>query len=220
MLLGLQDGSAQSIDWVRRVIDRQTDHLARLIDDLLDVSRITQDKLTLRLERVELARVIDSAVDAMRSQVDAQRHRLTVNVPSGLWLQGDQVRLTQIFSNLLNNAVKYTSPGGTIDVSAMVDGAWVNVAVRDNGVGIPPDQIDRLFEMFFQVDRSIERAHAGLGIGLTLVDRLVRMHGGEVTVHSDGIGRGTGFIVRLPLADKPARPDAPAQPTGRAVRGL
>ena len=141
MLLGLQDGSAQSIDWVRRVIDRQTDHLARLIDDLLDVSRITRDKLTLRLERVELTASIDNAIESLRSQIDAQRHRLTVDVPPGLWLQGDQVRLTQIFSNLLNNAVKYTSAGGAIDVSATVDGAWVSVAVRDNGVGIPSDQI-------------------------------------------------------------------------------
>lgn len=220
MLLGLQDGSAQSIDWVRRVIDRQTDHLARLIDDLLDVSRITRDKLTLRLERVELNRVIENAVEAVRSQMDAQRHRLTVNVPEGLWLQGDQVRLTQIFSNLLNNAVKYTSAGGAIDVTATVNGTWVSVSIRDNGVGIPPDQLEHLFEMFYQVDRSIERAHAGLGIGLTLVQRLVRMHGGEVGVRSEGIGRGSEFAVRLPLADRPARPEPSLQATGRAVRGL
>ncbi len=221
MLLGLQDGSAQSVDWVRRVIDRQTDHLARLIDDLLDVSRLTSDKMTLRLERVELNRVIDNAVDTLRSQIDAQRHRLTVDVPAGLWLQGDQVRLTQVFANLLNNAVKYTSPGGAIEVRAAAEGAWVTVAVRDNGVGIPPDQIGHLFEMFFQVDRSIERAHAGLGIGLTLVERLVRMHGGEVTARSEGIGRGSEFVVRLPLADRPARPESVASPAaGRAVRGL
>jgi PAS domain S-box-containing protein len=220
MLLGLQDGSAQSIDWVRRVIDRQTDHLARLIDDLLDVSRITRDKLTLRLERVELSRVVDNAIEAVRSQIDAQRHRLTVNVPDGLWLQGDQVRLTQIFSNLLNNAVKYTSPGGAIEVTASVDDTWVSVSVRDNGVGIPPDQLGHLFEMFYQVDRTIERAHAGLGIGLTLVQRLVRMHGGEVSVRSEGIGRGSEFTVRLPLADRPARPEPSPQATGRAVRGL
>lgn len=220
MLLGLQDGSQQGIDWVRRVIDRQTDHLARLIDDLLDVSRITRDKLTLRLERVELRRVIDNAVESMRSQIDAQRHRLAVSVPPGLWLQGDQVRLTQIFSNLLNNAVKYTSAGGSIDVTAAAEGAWVNVTVRDNGVGIPPDQLRQVFEMFYQVDRSIERAHAGLGIGLTLVERLVRMHGGEVWVRSEGIGRGSAFTVRLPLADQPARPEGPAPSAGRAVRGL
>jgi PAS domain S-box-containing protein len=221
MLLAVQDGSAQSIDWVRRVIDRQTDHLARLIDDLLDVSRITRDKLTLRLERVELARVIDNAVEAVRSQLDAQRHRLTIEVPEALWLQGDQVRLTQIFSNLLNNAVKYTSPGGSIAVTAVVDGAWVGVSVRDNGVGVPPDQLPYLFEMFYQVDRSIERAHAGLGIGLTLVERLVHLHGGEIVARSEGIGRGSEFTVRMPLADKPARRESPAPPaSGRAVRGL
>ena len=221
MLLGLQDGNAQSVDWIRRVIDRQTDHLARLIDDLLDVSRLTSDKMTLRLERVELDRVVDNAVDAVRSQIDAQRHRLTIDVPAGLWLQGDQVRLTQVFANLLNNAVKYTSPGGAIEVKAAAEGAWVTVSVRDNGVGIPPDQLAHLFEMFFQVDRSIERAHAGLGIGLTLVERLVRMHGGEVTARSEGIGRGSEFVVRLPLADRPARPEAMApQPAGRVVRGL
>ncbi len=220
MLLGLQDGSAQSIDWVRRVIDRQTDHLARLIDDLLDVSRITRDKLTLRLERVELARVIDGAVDTLRSQIDAQRHRLQVEVPPGLWLQGDPIRLTQIFANLLNNAVKYTSAGGSLHVRADANGDAIRVSVRDNGVGIPPDQLSHVFEMFFQVDRSIERAHAGLGIGLTLVDQLVRLHGGQVSAQSDGIGRGSEFVVELPMADQPARPDAPRATAGRVVRGL
>jgi CheY-like chemotaxis protein len=126
-----------------------------------------------------------------------------------------------VFSNLLNNAVKYTSPGGTIDVTAEVDGAWLSVSVRDNGLGIPPSQLPHLFEMFFQVDRSIERAHAGLGIGLTLVERLVKMHGGSIAVKSEGIGRGSEFVVRLPVADRPARPETPAaQPAGRAVRGL
>jgi signal transduction histidine kinase len=220
MLLGLQDGSPQSIDWVRRVIDRQTDHLARLIDDLLDVSRITSDKMTLRLERVELNRVIESAVESVRSQLDAQRHRLSVEVPSGVWLQGDQVRLTQIFSNLLNNAVKYTSAGGSIVVKAEAEGGWVSVTVRDNGVGIPHEQLPHVFEMFYQVDRSIERAHAGLGIGLTLAERLVFMHGGEVAVSSAGIGRGSEFTVRLPLADRPARLEAPPPAAGRTVKGL
>jgi CheY-like chemotaxis protein len=131
------------------------------------------------------------------------------------------VRLTQIVANLLNNAVKYTSAGGLIEIVAAVDRAWVEVTVRDNGVGIPPDQLDHVFEMFYQVDRTIERAHAGLGIGLTLVERLARLHGGEATARSDGIGRGSEFTVRLPLADQPARRDTASQPAGgRAVRGL
>jgi PAS domain S-box-containing protein len=220
MLLGLQDGSPQGIDWIRRVIERQTDHMARLIDDLLDVSRIAGSKLTLRLERVALDRVIDAAVESVRSQIDAQRHQLTVEVPSGLWLQGDQIRLTQIFTNLLANAVKYTSPGGAIRIQAAREDAAVRVSVRDNGIGIPPDQLPQLFEMFYQVDRSIERAHAGLGIGLTLAERLVRMHGGDLRALSDGLGRGAEFQVRLPLADKPAKPEAPAGSISRAVRGL
>ena len=220
MLLALQDGNPQSIDWVRRVIDRQTDHLARLIDDLLDVSRITRGKLSLRLERLELSRIVGAAVDGLRSQVEAQRHQLKVDVPAGVWLQGDQVRLTQVFANLLNNAVKYTSPGGALEIAASMHDGSVSVLVRDNGVGIPSDQLPHIFEMFYQVDRAIERAHAGLGIGLTLVDRLVRLHGGEVLVTSGGIGRGSEFTVRLPIADRPARAESPRAAGGRAIRGL
>ena len=220
MLLALQDGSAQSIDWVRRVIDRQTDQLARLIDDLLDVSRIARDKLTLRVERVELARVIEAAVESLRSQIDAQRHQLKVEVPAGLWVQGDPVRLKQIVGNLLNNASKFTSPGGAIQVRAEANADTVTIAVRDNGVGIPADQLARVFDMFYHVDRSSERAHAGLGIGLTLVNQLVRLHGGEVSAMSEGIGRGSEFVVRLPLADEPTRTDAPRAGAGRSVRGL
>jgi PAS domain S-box-containing protein len=220
MLLGLQDGSPQGLDWIRRVIERQTDHMARLIDDLLDVSRITRAKLTLRLERVALDRVIEAAIESVRPQIDAQRHQLSVEVQPGLWLQGDQVRLTQIFTNLLANAVKYTSPGGAIRVEAAADDVAVQVTVRDNGIGIPSDQLPHLFQMFYQVDRSIERAHAGLGIGLTLVERLVALHGGDVRAFSEGIGRGAEFRVRLPLADRPVKAEAPVKSVARSVRGL
>jgi PAS domain S-box-containing protein len=185
----------------RSMMERQLGQMVRLVDDLLDVSRISRNKLDLKKQRVALAAVVHSAVETSRPLVEQSRHTLAVALPPGpVYLDADLVRLAQVFSNLLNNAAKYTEPGGRIWLSAEVAGREVAVRVRDTGLGIPADALPRIFEMFSQVDRNMERAQGGLGIGLTLVRRLVEMHGGTVEARSDGPGKGSEFTVRLPLA--------------------
>jgi CheY-like chemotaxis protein len=172
----------------------------RLIDDLLDVSRITRGKLDLRCERVELSSILNNAVDTARPLIQAFGHELQVthaNAP--VFLDADPVRLAQVFSNLLNNAAKYMERGGRIWLSAKRDATEVVVSVRDTGTGIPPESLRTIFEMFTQVNRSLERSQGGLGIGLTLVKRLVELHGGSVEARSAGLGRGAEFVVRLPV---------------------
>ena len=186
-------------------MERQVAHLVRLVDDLLDISRITQDKLELKTARVTLAQVLDPALEACRPLADAARHALEVDVPAdAIWLEGDAVRLTQVFGNLLHNAVKYTPPGGRIVLEARRDGASVRVAVRDSGVGIAPETAPRIFDLFAQAAPAAEHVHGGLGIGLSLTRRIAEMHGGRVDVSSDGPGRGSEFVVRLPVAEAPA----------------
>ncbi|HKB06523.1 MAG TPA: GAF domain-containing protein [Gemmataceae bacterium] len=196
----------------RDVMGRQLGQMVRLIDDLLDVSRITRGKLTLRRERVELGTVINGAVETSRPAIEAAGHALTVDLPSrSVWLSADPARLSQVFANLLNNAAKFTPPGGRIRLTAAIEdgeaGATkhagkpaVVIRVGDNGLGIPREALPRLFEMFSQVDGSLERTQGGLGIGLALVKGLVQMHGGTVTAHSDGPGQGSEFVVQLPVA--------------------
>ena len=205
--------------WCRDVIDRQVDHLTRLIDDLLDVSRITRGKLELRKQRVGLAEVLERAVESSRPLLDSHRQELTVALPAEpVFLNGDLVRLAQTFMNLLDNAIKYTPAGGRIGITAERRDGEVAVSVKDTGIGIPPEKLAQLFDMFYQVDRSLERSHGGLGIGLTLVRRLVEMHGGTVEARSEGADRGSEFVVRLPvLAEEPAPPPAAIQETGRAA---
>jgi PAS domain S-box-containing protein len=195
------------VQWCRDVIDRQVDHLTRLIDDLLDVSRITRNKLVLRRNRVELAEVIRGAVESSRPLIEQGAHELTVSLPAQpISIDADVVRLAQVFQNLLNNAAKYTPPGGRIELTAELTGEEppgapreVLVRVRDSGVGIAPAKLPQLFEMFYQGDTSLERSQGGLGIGLTLVRRLVELHGGRVEARSEGLGHGSEFLVRLPL---------------------
>lgn len=183
------------------VMQRQTAHMVRLIDDLLDVSRITRGKLELRRERVTLGSILDAALEGSRPLIDRNGHALRVSVAEpSLMLDADLTRLAQVVSNLLNNASKYTAPGGLIELGALRDGADVLIEVRDNGVGIPADRISDVFEMFSQVNRTFEHTHGGLGIGLALVRSLVEMHGGRVTAASEGAGAGSTFTVRLPLA--------------------
>jgi PAS domain S-box-containing protein len=186
------------------VIDRQVSHLARLVDDLVDVNRITRDELELRREAVDLAGVVRAAVDACRSLDDGGRE-LTVALPlEPIHLQADGIRLTQVLLNLLTNAVKYTQPKGRIQIAAERDGDAVVVRVRDDGIGVAPEALPRLFEMFYQADRSLERARGGLGIGLTLARNLVELHGGTLELRSDGLGTGCEAVMRLPrLADPP-----------------
>ena len=203
------------------MMERQVDHMVRLVDDLLDVSRISRNKLELRKEQVELSAVIQSALETSRPLIEAASHELTVSVPSDpILLDADAVRLAQAFSNLLNNAAKYTPGGGHILLTADTEDGEVVVRVRDNGVGIPADKLPRIFEMFVQVDSSIGQSHGGLGIGLSLASRLVQMHGGTISAHSDGVDKGSEFVVRLPAA-MVSRPSANGQTgTPEAVRAI
>jgi PAS domain S-box-containing protein len=189
------------LQWATDVVERQIHQMTRLVDDLLDVSRITRGKIVLRRELVDLAAVIGSAVEASRPLVEKWGHKLTVTLPpEPIPLEADATRLAQVFLNLVNNAAKYTDPGGRIAITAERHGQHVAVVVRDSGIGIPADSLRTIFEMFAQVERSIERSEGGLGIGLTLVRRLVEMHGGTVEARSAGAGQGSEFEVRLPLA--------------------
>jgi len=181
------------------VIARQVTQMARLLDDLLDVSRITRNKLELRKQPVTLAAVVDAAIETSRPLLDAAGHRLEVALPKPLYIDGDPTRLAQIVANLLNNAAKYTPRGGRIRLSAERRGHEVVVSVKDNGIGFAPEMRDRLFQMFSQAEPALERSQGGLGIGLSLVKALVEMHGGSVAAQSQGAGTGSEFLVRLPV---------------------
>ncbi len=215
MVLRLKGPADPELQWSRDVIDRQVAHLTRLIDDLMDISRITRNKLELRTQRIELAEVITGAVESSRPSIDQYGHELTVTLPPHpIYLEGDLVRLTQVFLNLLNNAAKYTKRGGRIWLTAERRGGEVVVRVKDNGVGIPAEKLPHLFEMFFQVDRTLERSQGGLGIGLSLVHRVVELHGGQVEARSEGPGKGSEFSVTLPI-----HVEEPEQQTSREAGG-
>jgi signal transduction histidine kinase/CheY-like chemotaxis protein len=200
-LLRRQAPPSPALQRATDVIERQVQQLVRLVDDLLDVSRITLDKLELRKERVTLATVVQAAVEASRPLIEQCRHELTVTLPpEPVELDADLTRLAQVFLNLLNNAAKYTEPGGRIRLAAEREGAEVVVKVSDSGMGIAVEMLPRVFDMFTQSDRSLDRSQGGLGIGLTLVKRLVQMHGGSVEARSEGPGKGSEFVVRLPVA--------------------
>ena len=205
-LLRLKGSDDPGIRWSRDVIERQVKHLTRLIDDLMDIGRITRNKLEIRRQRVELGDVIQAAIETSRPVIDERGHKLTVTLPPDpVHLSGDLVRLAQIFMNLLTNAAKYTEPNGSVTLSAeLAADCEVIVTVKDNGVGIPADQLPLIFEMFFQADHALGRFQGGLGIGLSLVRRLVELHGGSVSARSDGPGRGSEFTVRLPVIATPA----------------
>ena len=184
-------------------IERQLGQMVRLVDDLLDLNRITYDRLELRRSEVELSSVIQQAVEVARPLIDAAGHDLTVELPEEpIYLNADRARLAQVFGNLLNNSSKYTRPNGRISVSAKRVDDEVVVTVKDNGAGIPQDKLDSIFDMFMQVDLTAERSQGGLGIGLTLVKRLAEMHGGSIEARSAGEGQGSEFIVRLPVLSK------------------
>ena len=197
------------LQWARDVMDRQVTQMARLIDDLMDVSRITRGTFGLRRERVSLAEVVRLAVETSRPGIDASGHDLVVRIPSeAIFLDADVIRLAQVFSNLLNNAAKYTGPGGRIAITAERDPGSVIVTVQDSGIGIPSEMLAHVFEPFTQLDRSLERSRGGLGIGLALAKRLVEMHGGAIEAQSSGAGQGSRFIVRLPVSEQQTAPEA------------
>ncbi len=217
-VLRLRGNDQPDVNWARDIIDRQVTHLVRLVDDLLDVSRITRGKIRLNQERIAVADIVAAAVETSRPVISAGSHCLEVSLPDRrLELEGDRTRLAQVLANLLNNAAKYTPAGGTITLDVRNIESDAVIRVRDTGMGIPPEMLGKIFDLFAQVDRSLDRSQGGLGIGLTLVRMLVEMHGGSVRVASDGPGKGSEFTVRLPLlasampqeGDPPA-PDLPA----------
>jgi CheY-like chemotaxis protein len=198
------------------MMERQVNHLVHLVDDLLEVSRITRGKIELRKERMNLATAVDHALETSQPLLEAQAQAVQVSMPSEpLVVEADPVRLTQVIANLLNNAAKYMDRGGRIGVAAERRGDEAMLSRRDEGIRIPAENLSRVFDLFGQIDRSVNRAQSGLGIGLALVRRLVEMHGGRVEVRSEGLGKGSEFIVHLPLAAPlpkaiPPREAAPA----------
>ena len=211
--------------WCRDVITRQISHLTRLVDDLLDVSRITRGKIKLRLEALELKTVIFAAVETSRPFIEAHNHTLDVHVPDqSLRVAGDAVRLTQVVSNLLNNAAKYQKDGGRIQLTVAAEDGQVVIRVRDQGIGMPPEILARVFDPFMQADESLHRAHGGLGLGLSLVRSLVEMHRGSVRASSEGVDRGSEFEVRLPvlgadIGEQPAAELSEAAPANGSLAG-
>ena len=195
----------------RTVIERQVTHLTRLVDDLLDVSRITRGKVELKMQRVELADVVAKGIELASPLLEQRQHVLTVSVPrQGLVVNGDPVRLGQVVSNLLTNAAKYTEIGGRITVEGACEGAEVVLRVRDTGIGITPEMLPRVFDLFIQEPQALDRSQGGLGLGLPIVRSLVALHGGTVNASSEGEGQGTEFTIRLPAAV--LREDAPDHP--------
>jgi len=214
-LMRRPDGRRQS-DRVVEMVGRQVRQMVRLVDDLMEVSRITRGKIDLKLERVAFAEIVHGAVETSQPMIERAAHQLAVALPDEpLVLEADRVRLTQVFSNLLNNAAKYTDTGGRIWFDVRRDDGYVVASVRDTGIGIPADELPRVFDMFAQAHRSIGRGQGGLGIGLTMVRSLVEMHHGTVEAHSAGSGQGSEFVVRLPLAPAAAT-DACAPQLGQA----
>ena len=200
-LMKLARDNVEVVEQAQAMMERQLVQMVRLIDDLLDLSRISRGKLQLRKERVELSAVVRNAIETSRPLIEDMGHQLILAVPADpIYVNGDLTRLAQVGSNLLNNAAKYTDRGGVIRLSVEQQGSDAVLTVEDNGLGIPAQMLPKVFEMFSQVDRSLERAQGGLGIGLSLVQRLVELHGGTVDARSDGDGRGSRFVVRLPVA--------------------
>jgi signal transduction histidine kinase len=212
-------------NWASDVVERQVQQLVRLIEDLLDVSRITSGKIRLRKDYVDAGSVLDHAIESARPLIDERRHDLTISIERGeLPLYVDATRVEQIVLNLLTNAAKYTESGGHIWLTAKPEGDQVEIGIRDDGIGIPPEKLPDMFRLFSQGDRSLARSEGGLGIGLTIVKQLSEMHGGSVEARSEGPGKGSEFIVRLPMARTPGKSTAKSQtephPIGTGFRIL
>ncbi len=211
-VLRLKGLATPELQWASELIDRQVQAMSRLIDDLMDVSRINQGKIELRRERVQLPGILQDAIEATRPLIEEYQHELVLDLPEGEWpLDADATRLAQTFMNLLNNAAKYMDANGRIEVVVRREHSEVVVTVKDSGIGIAPDRLEGVFEMFSQVETALSRSRGGLGIGLSLTQRLVEMHGGSVRASSDGLGMGSRFQVRLPLAAEPTQNAEPGE---------
>ena len=211
-ILRARSPSPDELQWATNIIDRQTEHMTRLVEDLLDVSRITRGKIELRQERVDLRAILKAAVEASGALIEKAHHTLKVSLPhESLFVDGDSTRLTQVVTNILDNAAKYTDPGGKIWLSAEREDATALIRVKDTGIGIAPEMLPHVFDMFTQAAHPMERAQGGLGVGLSLVDQLVKLHGGSVSAYSAGPGMGSEFTIRLPVATKASKP-APEAP--------
>jgi CheY-like chemotaxis protein/two-component sensor histidine kinase len=205
------------VQWARDVIARQVTHLGRLVDDLLDMSRITTGNITLHTERLDLSEVVSRAVDSSRPLVEEQGHTLSLTLPQEpLHVEGDPTRLSQVVMNLVNNAAKYTPKGGRIWVTVRSEPGQAVLSVRDSGIGMAPDFIPRIFDLFVQAERTLDRSQGGLGVGLALVRQLAARHGGTVAAFSPGPGQGSEFVVRLPALAPPGAA-APASATDAGV---
>jgi PAS domain S-box-containing protein len=217
-VLRLAGSNPQTAEKARGMMERQLGQMVRLVDDLLDVSRVSRGKIELRREDVELATVLRNAIETSQPLINERRHELRTSIPAQpIRVNADVTRLSQVFWNLLNNAAKYTEPGGRIELAVQATEGHVEVVVRDNGIGIPPDMQGRVFDIFTQVDRTLEKSQGGLGIGLSIAKRLVEMHGGTIAVKSDGHERGSEFVVRLPT--RCATGASPAEPATPEVHG-
>jgi CheY-like chemotaxis protein len=205
--------------WARDVIGRQADHMARLIDDLLDVSRIVQGKVTVKPEKLSLAAIIERTVEASAPRTQSREQEIAVELPTEpVEVQGDAVRLAQVLSNLVNNASKFSAPKTTIRIAAAFADGEVRIAVKDQGAGIDPAFLPHIFDLFVQGDQSLDRAQGGLGIGLTLVKHLVELHGGRVSAFSDGPGKGTEVVVHLPAQIAKSSAAAPIETAPRTAQ--
>jgi PAS domain S-box-containing protein len=214
-ILRLARRDPDTVEQVHNMLDRQVAQMVRLVDDLLDLSRISRGAIELRKERLELATIVRQAVETSLPAIEQAGHQITIDVPqSPIYIDADLTRMAQVFSNILNNAAKYTEVGGRVHLAVQLRSGEAVVSIKDNGIGIPADMLPNVFDMFTQVDRNLERSQDGLGIGLSIVKRLVEMHGGVVEVRSEGHGKGSEFIVRMPVVLSVVQPQPEAKVTG------
>jgi signal transduction histidine kinase len=217
----MAEKSGSHCEMERGIIDRQIRYMIRLVDDLLDVARIARGKIQRNKKPVELSRVLSEAIDIASPMIEVRSQQLTVEVAkAGLTVLADEVRLAQVLANLLTNASKFTGTGGRIRVGAVVEGGEVLLSVADNGRGIPPDMLPRIFDIFVQGERSLEESRAGLGLGLSIAKNIAELHGGRLSVRSDGEGRGSEFEVVLPLLEASQPGYASGTATGALQPGL
>ena len=219
VMISTRSGLQEHIDWSMEVINRQIKHLSRLIDDLLDVSRISRGKIALRCAVLDVTPILDCALETLRPLIDERKHELTTSIDRGnLWVNADPTRVEQIVVNLLTNAAKYTENRGHIWITARNDRGEVVITVKDTGVGIPQERMPEMFELFAQGDRTLARSEGGLGIGLTVVKKLVELHNGSITARSEGVNKGSEFSVRLPAAKRPIGAKTPSTGPAGAKR--